>query len=82
MALEQENAYFEAHKSGLLAHHKGELALVRGHELIGTFARFQDAYSAGFSKFGNTPFLIKAIEEDGDRMQFPALVVGMISARP
>jgi hypothetical protein len=82
MALEQENAYFEARKAELLKDHKGQFALIHGDELLGTFGRFEDAYSAGFSKLGNQPFLIKPIEEANAGIQFPALVVGMISARP
>lgn len=81
MALEQENAYFEAHKAELLKLHKGQMALIHGDRLLGTFARFEDAYSAGFSQIGNRPFLIKPIEEGAATIQFPALVVGMISAR-
>ncbi len=82
MALEQEAAYFDAHKDELLQHYRGQYALIHGDELLGTFTQFQEAFEAGISKVGNTAFLIRQVLDDNPTVQFPALAVGMISAHP
>ena len=80
MALEEELKRYESMKAELLQHHKGQFALIKGNELLGTFTTQQEAFQAGIKALGNQPFLIKEIKELEDTLQYPALVVGLISA--
>ena len=82
MALEEELAYFEAHRQELLQHHEGAFALVKGEELIGTFTTFAEAFDAGIARFGNVSFLIKPITAAESLAQAPALYTGVLSAHP
>lgn len=81
-ALEQELAYFQAVKGDLLKHNKGQFALIKGSELLGTFTTAPEAFEAGVKALGNQPFLIKQVVEDEETISYPALSVGMLYARP
>jgi hypothetical protein len=78
--LQQELAYWNAHKSELLATHRGQFALIHGDQLLGTYTRFDEAFEAGVKQLGNQPFLVQPIEDEPTAVQFPALTVGMIGA--
>jgi len=80
MPLEQELRYFESRRAELLTQHKGQIALVKGEELIGTYSTTREAFTQGVRLFGNQPFLLKAIEERDQIASIPALAVGAISA--
>lgn len=80
MVLEQELTYFEAMRDEWLRHYEGQVALVKGEELHGTFTTSAEAFEAGVHLFGTQAFLIKKLEVDGQVVQYPALSVGMISA--
>lgn len=82
MALERELAAFEARKPELLRHHGGQFAVIHGDELLGTYTTFNEAFEAGVRAVGNRPFLVKEIVDQEAQAQFPALLAGMISARP
>lgn len=82
MALERESAYFNANQHDLLQHYRDQFALIHGDALLGTYTKFEEAYEAGVAKLGNQPFLIRQIIADATSVQYPALVVGMISAHP
>ena len=47
MELDEEVRTFIAHRSELLAQHRGEVALVKGTEVIGTFPDEESAYEEG-----------------------------------
>ena len=81
MALEQELAYFEVQKPQLLEHHAGQFALIHGEQLLGTYTTFQEAFEAGVRALGTQPFLVKQVTAEDRPVQFPALTVGLISAR-
>jgi hypothetical protein len=80
MALERELTYFDSQKAELLKHYAGQFALIHGDELLGTFTRFEEAYEEGVKRVGSEPFLIRQVLENEPHVQFPALVLGMISA--
>jgi predicted ferric reductase len=80
--LEIELEFFTQHKDEWLRYYKGQFALVKGEELIGTFTTRTEAFSAGIGRLGNVPFLIKVVSEEEETVQFPALTVGMINAHP
>jgi hypothetical protein len=79
--LQEELQYFGSIKGDLLEHHKGKFALIKGRELIDTFTTWEEAFNAGVERLGNVAFLIKQVQGEEENVQFPALVVGAISAR-
>lgn len=81
MELDEEVRTFAQHKPELLAKHRGEVALVKGAEVIGTFPDEESAYEEGLKRFGNVPFLIQSITEEESVETLPALTAGLIHAR-
>lgn len=80
MELKEELEYFISVKEELLKHYKGQFALIKGKELIGTYTTWEEAFNDAVEKFGNVLFLIKPVQEEDEFVQFPALIVGAISA--
>ena len=81
MELDEEVRTFIAHKAELLAQHRGEVALVKGAEVIGTFPDEESAYEEGLKRFGNVPFLIQPITEEDSIEAMPAVTTGLPHAR-
>ena len=81
MVLDQELAYFDKQRKEWLHYYNGQVALVKGEKLYGTFTTISEAFDAGVHLFGTQPFLIKEIEEEDKVIQYPALSVGILSAR-
>ena len=77
---QEELEYFEEHKAHLLEEHLGKYALIKGHELAGTYSSPKEAYHQGIRMFKLEPFLIKHIVEKETPAQIPALFTGMIGA--
>ena len=69
MVLKVELGFYNNQKEELLKHYTGQFALIKGRTLVGTY-----------EKFGTSPFLIKPVQEEEELVQFPALLVGAISA--
>ena len=80
MALEREIEYFKSQKEEWLRYYKGQIVLIKGEELVGTFTTQHEAFVAGVKRFGNVPFLIQAVLEQDEVAQLPALSVGVLSA--
>jgi hypothetical protein len=80
MPLEQELTYFQANKADLLAHHAGKFALIHGLNLVGTYTSFGEAFEEGVKQFGIEPFLVQHVSDQPDQIQYPALIVGRLSA--
>jgi hypothetical protein len=74
--LEHEVRYFEQHRIELLAEAAGRYALIKGTEVIGTFASEIEAVGAGFRHFGNEPFLVKHIVEADLPLPFATFNLG------
>jgi len=81
MELKEELGYFVSVKEELLKHYKGQFALIKGKELIGTYTTWEEAFNNGIKQLGNVPFLIRQVQEKDEVVQFPALAVGAINAR-
>jgi hypothetical protein len=75
--LETELAYFERHRSELLARAKGKFALVKGERLIDTFDSQVDAIRAGYRDFGNEPFLVKQVVAVEVPLNFTSFNIGV-----
>ena len=77
--LEKELKTFEEKKEELLKTSVGKYALFRGKDLIGVFESQNDAIRIGIEKFGNSPFLVKKIEEVEQKLNFTSnLIVGSL----
>ena len=79
-AIKRELDYFEKVKANLLKTHKGQFALIKAEELIGTFTARDEAYREGVRRFGKEPFLIKPIVEAEEEQKIPALSANLIHA--
>lgn len=62
MALEKELATFDRNLPKLKTEHEGKFALVHGDDVIDIFSSYDDAITAGYSKFGLKPFLVKQVQ--------------------
>jgi hypothetical protein len=82
MALEQEVRYFESRLGEWLALYKGQFAVVKEDQLMGTFTKFEEAFDAGVQLYGTQSFLIRQIDRKQPVAQYPALVLGLLSAHP
>ena len=80
MAFEKETAYFNAHKVDLMQHYKGQFALIKEEDLLGTYTTFEEAFEAGVKLLGNQAFLIRQVVEGEEVVQYPALAAGMLNA--
>ena len=77
MELDEELKYFESIRSKLLESSKGQYALIKEENLIGTFKSEAEAYKAGIEKYGNVPFLIKEIVSKDSIDFIPVLSIGV-----
>jgi hypothetical protein len=61
MALERE---LETYKNKLpeLKQHEGKFVLIKGEEVVDTFATYEDAIKEGYQRFKLEPFLVKQIQ--------------------
>lgn len=78
--LEKERAYFKANLNKWLKENKGRTVLVKDESLIGFFDNEEDAIAHGARLFGNTPFLVRRIQEDKGDILIPSLTFGLLSA--
>lgn len=61
--LEEEIKTYEQNKAELVKTANGKYVLIKGKEIIDIFESEKDAIRQGIEKFGNSPFLVKKIEE-------------------
>jgi len=78
--LEEEIAYFNAHKADLLSKYEGRFVLIKDSSCYGCFTTEAEAYEEGLKHFGNEPFLIKKVTKEEETDKIPALVLGLINA--
>ena len=78
--LRTELNYFNEKREELVQHHDGRFVLIKGRDVVGAFTTEREAYEEGVRRFGTEPFLIKRVTKDVTKDQFPALMLGLISA--
>lgn len=61
--LAEELETYEKNKQRLLETDRGKFVLIKGKEIINVFDTQADAVKVGIDKFGNSPFLVKKIQE-------------------
>jgi hypothetical protein len=78
IGLDEEVRTFKTRKAGLLTQHHGEVALVKGAEVIGIFPDEELAYKERLKRLGNVPFLIQHIIEDSSIEAMPPVTTGLL----
>lgn len=78
--LEKERAFFKSNLSKWLKESKGRTVLIKEESLVGFFDNEEAALSEGARLFGNTPFLVRRIQEDRGDILIPSLTFGILSA--
>ena len=61
--LAEELKTYAEKKEELVRQHNGKYVLIKGNGIVGIFDSKEDATIIGIQKFGNTPFLVRKIEE-------------------
>ncbi len=61
--LAEELETYEKNKQKLLEKDRGKFVLIKGKEIVNVFDTQADAVKVGIDKFGNSPFLVKKIQE-------------------
>jgi hypothetical protein len=61
--LHEELETYYKNKQELLGKYNGKYVLIKGKEIIDAYDTQKDAIKVGLDKFGNTPFLVKKVEE-------------------
>jgi hypothetical protein len=79
--LSRENAAFERERARLVRDHLGQLALIHGDEVVGAFANYDDAVTAGFQRFGLVRLVIRPITEKDEPEFAPYLDINHPSVR-
>lgn len=75
--LADETDFYETNKDELIRNHINRYLLIKGPELIGSFASEDQAIAEGFRRFGTEPFLVRLTGEDTPVLFVPALTLGI-----
>jgi hypothetical protein len=78
--LDEERAYYDAHREELLSTYRGRYVVVKGKALVGVFNTVEEALSEGARQFGVESFLVRRVEEFEKTAQIPALTLGLLRA--
>jgi len=80
--LEKELKFFEENKAKWLGIYVGKFVLVKGEEFIGVFDTAETAISEGAKKYGTESFLVRQVVPQDEKVQIPALTLGLLHAIP
>ena len=76
-----EQAFYKESREALLKDHPGKWALIVERKLVGIFDSPDTAYAEGLKAVGNVPMLVIQILPEQPTVRFPALQLGLVSAR-
>ncbi len=76
--LSEETEVYEKNKSNLLRDHSGKFVLIKDKEIIEVYESQNDAIKVGIDKFGNSPFLVKKIEEIEPSQNFTSNLIQLV----
>ncbi len=80
--LDTERQYYATHMDEWSKTNAGRFAVVKGEELAGMFATINEALAAGASRYGLSPFLVRRVGDQEDKVSIPALTLGLLRANP
>lgn len=75
--LGEEVSFYESKKDELIREHINRHLLIKGSELIGSFATREQAIVEGYRLYGTGPFLVRLTGEDTPVGYVPALALGI-----
>ena len=58
----------------------GKFVVIKGTEIVGTFDTLELALTEGTRRFGLEPYLVRHIGQPIEKIQIPALTLGLIGA--
>lgn len=73
--LSKELETFEKKKAELLQEHCGKYVLIKDTKIVGTYESEKDAINTGINYFGNSPFLVKKIEQVEQTQNFTSNLI-------
>lgn len=56
--------FFESKLPGLIKEHKGQFVLIKDEKIHGFYLSVQEALQNGYTKFGNSDFLIQEVTDE------------------
>jgi hypothetical protein len=59
--LERESKFFEERLPQLILTDKGRFVLIKGEQVIGTYAAVEDALRSGYAQFRDSPFFVRQV---------------------
>ena len=75
--LGEELAFYDEHREEFLHRYTNRHLLIKGSELIGSFATMDQAVGEGVRQFGSGPFLVRLSGEDTPTFSVPVLQLGL-----
>ena len=76
--LSKEIETFNNNKEILLRDHSGKFVLIKDDKVIETYDSQKDAIKVGIDKFGNSPFLVKKVEEVESVQNFTSNLIKLV----
>ena len=73
--LAQEIAFYRANHARLMETSLGQFVVIKAESIVGVFADESSAFAEGYSRFGNTPFLVKQVAEGETVLNFTSFTV-------
>ena len=80
IALQEELDHYARNEEDLKRSAPGKFVLIKHNEIIGTFDTQDAALTEGTRRFGLEPYLVRQIGVPTEKLQIPALVLGLINA--
>jgi len=78
MAVDKETAFYDAQLAGWMPQHAGEYVVIKEEAVLGFYKTEDDALVAGASAYGAEPFLVRKVGEPPEKVQAPALALGIL----
>lgn len=80
--LDTERQFLERIRPTLGSLCPSTIVLIKGEQLVGTYATIQEALSEGARRFGLGSYLVRQIDEPTTDVSIPALTLGLLRADP
>lgn len=75
MVLEKETETYLKNEKTLLQESLGKFVLIKDTQIVGVFESQNDAITQGINKYGNTPFLVRKIEQQPSIQNFTSNLI-------
>lgn len=76
--LSKEIETFNKNKEVLLRENSGKFVLIKDGDIVDVYDSQNDAIKVGIDKFGNSPFLVKKIEEIEQAQNFTSNLIELV----